>query len=238
MAATIKVIDIIRRAEKILSDDSAVRWKRLELQDWINDAYREIVDIDIEANAQLASVSLATGAHQDLTDTGSINLPAAMAVLDVKRNVAATSNKRPVTVVDGAVMDQMVPDWRAATASISIRHWMPDGRVQTEFDVYPPAATGAQLEIMYASTPAQHALTESALDPAGADTTVISLDDSYTSAVLDYVLYRALIRESDSPTASNLAAFHWNTFRASMGIMDKPMKLPRPSQPRQPEAKE
>jgi hypothetical protein len=224
---TIKVIDLIRRAEKILTDESAVRWTRVELQDWLNDAYREIVTRKPESKATLATVTFAAGVHQVLTDTGSINLPTAVAILDVEYNAASTSNGRPITMIDREVIDTMVPDWRAATASINIEHWIPDARKLTEFDIYPPApiaAVGppavyaAQAKILYSSIPAQHALAEAALDPTDvANTTVISMDDIYANAILDWMLHKAQLKETDNPTAANLAVIHRNSFDATIG---------------------
>lgn len=218
MAATIKVIEIVRRAEKTLNDDGAVYWKRIELQDWINDAYREIVTLKPEANAVPATVSLAAGVRQNLAHAGSINLPAAIRILDVVRNMATTSLKRAVALIDRKVMDEMIPDWSAATASVDIGHWMFDPATPKEFLVYPPAPTSpaAQVEIVYSIIPTQHALSEANLDPTGADTTVISLDDIYSNTILDYVLYRAFLKDFEAGV-SQKAITHQAAFANSLG---------------------
>ena len=41
--ATVKVIDVIDKAEEILQDNSNVRWSQQTLLDYLNDAQREIV---------------------------------------------------------------------------------------------------------------------------------------------------------------------------------------------------
>jgi len=215
--ATTKVIDIVRRAEKILNDEGAVRWTRLELQDWINDAYKEVVLLRPDANSQTATVTLAAGTRQKLSDTGTINLPTALRVLDVIRNMAATSNKRAVRFVDRRVLDDQLPGWHSETESVNIVHWMFDILTPKEFLVYPPATALAQIELVYSSVPASHALSAGALDPAGSDTTIINLDDIYANVILDYLLYRAYSKDADYAANGQRAINHLNSFNSSLG---------------------
>lgn len=219
MAVT-KVIDIVRRAERILNDDAAIRWTRLELQDWINDAYKEIVMARPDSNAQTATVLLAAGTRQKLTDVANINLPSALRVIDVIRNMAATSDKRSIRLVDRAVLDDQMPLWHAAAPAVTIAHWMFDLRTPKEFLVYPPATALAQVELSYSSVPAPHALSSDALNPAAGtpDTTTISLDDIYANAILDYLLYRAYSKDAEYAANSNRAVSHMNSFNASLGL--------------------
>lgn len=216
MAVT-KVIELIRRAEKILNDEGAVRWTRLELQDWINDAYKEVVLLRPDANSQTATVTLAAGTRQKLSDTGTINLPTALRVLDVIRNMAATSNKRAVRFVDRRVLDDQLPGWHSETESVNIVHWMFDILTPKEFLVYPPATALAQIELVYSSVPASHALSAGALDPAGSDTTIINLDDIYANVILDYLLYRAYSKDADYAANGQRAINHLNSFNSSLG---------------------
>ena len=44
--ATVKVIDLIDRAEEILQDTTNVRWSQQTLLNYLNDAQREIVLLD------------------------------------------------------------------------------------------------------------------------------------------------------------------------------------------------
>lgn len=215
--ATTKVIDIVRRAEKILNDEGGVRWTRLELQDWINDAYKEIVLLRPDANSQTATVTLAVGTRQKLGDAGSINLPSALRVLDVVRNMAATSTKRAIRFVDRRVLDDQLPGWHAETGSVNVVHWMSDIRTPKEFLVYPPATSLAQVELAYSSVPTSHALAANALDPASNDTTVINIDDIYANVILDYLLYRAYSKDADYAANGQRAINHLNTFNASLG---------------------
>lgn len=233
-----KVVDIIRRVEELLQDEGADGWSLISLQDWINDAYKEIVKYHPEANTLVASVTLRAGVRQNLLDADSINLTSAISLIEVTRNVHASSLLRPITKVDREAMDIMIPGWRTATASANIHHWMADKDNPVEFDVYPqpvvytPAA--AQVEIKYSAVPALHALEDYQLDPNDSDNDdLISIDDIYTTDIVDFVIYRAWLKESDSPNAAVFAANHYNAFRVSMGL--DAMKMYKTSRQYQPQ---
>lgn len=216
MAVT-KVIDIVRRAEKIMQDESAVRWTRLELQDWINDAYKEVTLIRPDANTVTATVNLTTGTRQRIGDASSINLPNALRVIDVIRNMASASTKKAIRLIDRRILDDQLPEWHAADSSVNIQHWMFDMRVPKEFLVYPPAATGTQIEMAYSQVPNSHSLTEGQLDPANANPTTIQLDDIYANTILDYILYRAYSKDAEYAANGQRAALHYQAFRQSLG---------------------
>ena len=60
--ATIKVIDVIDRAEEILQDVSNVRWTQQSLLNYLNDGQREIVVFRPDASTVNASFTLASSA--------------------------------------------------------------------------------------------------------------------------------------------------------------------------------
>ena len=187
----------------------------MELQKWINTAYQEIVKVRPDANAAAVTVTLAVGVRQKLTDAGSINLPNATRLIDVVRNMADSSNKLPIILVDKEMMDQIFPAWINTTGSVNIAYWMYDLRLPKEFLVYPPATASAQIELLYSSVPTAHTLSDSDLNPAGINTEVIRLDDIYANAILDYVLYRSYLKDAESGSADR-AAHHLQAFNASL----------------------
>ena len=66
MAATVKVIDLIDKAEEILQDNTNVKWSQQSLLDYLNDAQREIVLIRPDANPVNQAFTLAQTAKQTL----------------------------------------------------------------------------------------------------------------------------------------------------------------------------
>jgi hypothetical protein len=94
---------------------------------------------------------------------------------------------------------------------------MYDPRQPKEFFVYPPATTGAQLEIVYTDTPSSHALTASALDPANNGAAVILLDDIYMSPIIDWILYRAYSKDAEYGANEARAAASYQAFTSAIG---------------------
>ena len=210
--ATVKVREIIGRVEHILQD-SNVRWPRLELQSWINEAYLASVLLRPDANAKTGTFTCAAGTRQVLTAQFSSGLQ----ILDITRNLASTSTKKVVRIVQRSVLDDQKPTWHTETGTVNVQHYMYDPRQPKEFFVYPPATTAAQLEIVYVDVPGAHALSESALDPAGSDTTVMLLDDVYMTPIIDWVLYRAYSKDAEHVANEQRAASAYQTFNAAMG---------------------
>ena len=210
--ATIKVIDIIRRVEFVLQDTN-VRWPRLELQNWINEAYMAITLLRPDASAKTGTFTCAAGSRQVLT----AQFASAIRLLDVTRNLASSSTKKVVRVVSRSVLDDQKPTWHSETQSVNIQHYTYDTRQPKEFFVYPPATTAAQLEVVYADIPGTHALSESDLDPTGSNTVVILLDDIYMSPILDWVLYRAYSKDAEYGANEARAAASYQAFNSALG---------------------
>jgi hypothetical protein len=210
--ATVKVIDIIRRVEFVLQDTN-IRWPRLELQNWINESYMAITLLRPDANAKTGTFTCAEGTRQVLTD----QFASALRLLDITRNLAATSTKKVVRIVSRSVLDDQKPTWHSETNSVNIQHYTHDTRQPKEFFVYPPATTAAQLEVVYADSPGTHSLSEADLDPDGSNTEVILLDDIYMSPMIDWVLYRAYSKDAEYGANEARAAASYQAFNSAMG---------------------
>ncbi len=210
--ATIKVTDIVKRVEDVLQD-SNVRWPRLELQNWLNEAYLQIVLLRPDATAKTGTFTCVSGTRQVLT-TG---FPTAIRLLDVVRNLAATSAKKVIRLVDRSVLDDQRPSWHAETATVDIQHFTFDPRQPKEFFVYPPATTAAQIEVIYTDAPGAHTLTAAQLDPTGGSAETIKLDDIYLSALIDWILYRAFSKDSEFAANAARANAHYQAFTAGVG---------------------
>jgi len=211
--ATVKVVDIITRAKTLLQDTTSVRWPVTELQLWLNDAYRDVVNLRPDSNTQTGTFTCAAGARQVLT-TGFAN---ALRLIDVVRNVASGSAKGAVRLISRQVLDDQRRNWYAETGTVDVQHYMFDARLPKEFLVYPPATTSAQLEVVYSSVPLGHTLTESQLNNT-ATAEVIRIDDSYAGALLDYILYRAYSKDAGYAANAQRAVAHFQAFQNALGV--------------------
>jgi hypothetical protein len=228
MAIT-KLGDIIRRTELVLQDATAARWTLLEIQDWVNDAYKEITLMRPDANSTTApAVYLTPGStRQRLSDLAVLaanvaiatQLAGALRVLNVTRNTAATSTKQSIRYIDQRILDDQKPTWHADTPAVTVLHWMFDIRIPKEILVYPAPTALTTIEIAISSVPAPHAVATEALLAAekALPAITINLDDIYANAVLDYVLYRCYSKDADYAANGQRAVSHMNAFITSLG---------------------
>ncbi len=210
--ATIKVIEVIKRVEDVLQD-SNVRWPRVELQNWLNESYLQIALLRPDASSKTGTLTCVAGSRQTITS----GFSTALRLLDVVRNLASSSDKKVVRLIDRSVLDDQRPAWHTDTASVNIQNYTFDVRQPKEFFVFPPATTSAQLEVVYADLPGAHSLSASALDPTGSNAEVIKVDDTYLSVITDWILYRAFSKDAEFAANAARAGAHYQTFMSSIG---------------------
>lgn len=208
----IKVVDLLGDVQKILNDDGT-RWTLTELQSWLNAGYRALVDVRPDAGTAVGTFNCVAGVRQDLTTT----FPTAVELIDVVRNVASGSNKQTIEPGDMRALNQLRRTWPADTSTLDIEYFLIDSRVQNQFMVYPPAASGAQVEVIYSLIPAPHTLTLAQLQNS-ATTETLRLLDSYANPLLDYILYRSFMKDQDVPASATRSAAHYQAFLQSLGI--------------------
>lgn len=214
--STVKVTDIIRRVEDVLQDTN-IRWPRTELQNWMNESYLAITLARPDANAKTGSFTCATGTRQVLSS----EFPSSLRLLDVTRNLATNSGYKVIRLVARSVLDDQRPAWHAETGTTAIQHFTFDPRQPKEFFVYPPATTAAEIEVVYTDSPGATALTETQLDPAGSDTTVILLDDIYMSPMIDWILYRAYSKDAEYGANEQRAQAAYGAFNAALATKNQ-----------------
>lgn len=214
--ASVKVIDIIERAQTILQDTTATRWKVTELQDWLNDSYREIAQARPDVKTATGTLTCAAGTRQSIATT----FPTALRLINVIRNMAATSDKRAVRSIDRRILDDQRRTWHSETGTVSIEHFMFDPVLPLSFLVYPPATTAAELEVIYSAVPSAHTLTEANLTVgnAGESAETINVADSYANVMLDYLLYRAYQKDVDYAANGQRSVNHLQAVQSALGI--------------------
>lgn len=215
---TATIGDIVTRADVILQDNN-VRWPASELLYWLNDAYRAIVMLRPDANMMSGTFVCAAGTRQELDkETG--GFPTALRLRAVVRNMATTSSKRAIRLVQRSVLDDQRPGWHGETGTVDIQHYIYDPLNPKEFYVYPPATSLAEVEVVYSSVPTQHKIGDNGIateaDIKGS-TVVIRLDDIYVNPILDYVLYRAYAKDAEYAANAQRAQGHYAAFTSALG---------------------
>lgn len=211
MAGTLTGANLLSRIKDILQDTTSVRWPEAELLRYVNDAQREIVNYRPESSATTANVQLVTGTKQTLP-TGGLRL------IKVTRNMSDTSGgatgKRAIRIVNVDILNTQEPNWHDSSAATgdaahgtNVKHYIFDEDDPRNYYVYPGISGNAYVEVVYSASPTDLANTSA----------VISVDDIFANAIVDYVLFRAYQKDSEYAGNAQRAGTHYQLFTASIG---------------------
>lgn len=196
---------IIKAVQEQLQDLAGIRWTAVELIKALNDAQRLLVSI----RPDLASVQLS----HPLTAGAKQAAPADCSqLLEIVRNTSGLS----IRMVERRLLDAMEPNWYTKAGTLSIKHACVEKAEPYSFYVYPPAALGASVELVYAKIPAD------VPTPSGsAYTTVtgnINVDDSLDVALMHYCLYWAFSKDAGYGGNITLSGMHFKLYQGAAGI--------------------
>jgi len=204
----IAVNDIVANVRDVLldTDSDNYRWSSDELIGFLNEGSKMVVINKSDANTVFATVQLSSGTEQDLP-TGGIQL------IDVVCNMGTTGTTpgRTCPIVDKRKIDTSTPTWHSDTAAIVVKNVVYDKNQKNKFYVYPQSNGTNYIRIVHSAIPT--------IVSAG-DNIVIS--DVYETALFDWILFRAFLKDSDiSPSAAQRASFHLSSFSTAVGAQMK-----------------
>lgn len=202
---------IVRRAVETLQDNTSIRWPVNELVRYMNDGQREIVLHRPDSMVTNATVNLVAGTKQALPANGA-------KLIEVVRNAGAGGTKRAVRLCIREILDAQSPGWHNISGTQDILHYMFDPRDPRVFYVYPPSTgVSSSVDLVYAAYP-----TDISEPSDGALYTAvtgnISLPDIYGNCLLDYILYRAYMKDSEYAGNAQRAVAHYTAFANALGI--------------------
>jgi len=196
---------IIQEAQETLQDIAGLRWPATELVAHLNDGQRELVSLRPELFAVTAAHALVVGAKQ--------TVPAACAeLIEIPRNTGGNA----LRLVDRRTLDAVEPNWYTKTGTKALKNACYDPREPGVFYVYPPAATGASVDLVYA------AWTTDVPAPGGAAYTTVTgdidADDQFKNALLHFCLFRAYSKDAEFGGNATLSAAHYQLFKSGAGV--------------------
>lgn len=195
-----KTKSILTRAAILLSDEEAVRWPESELLGWLNDGQRVIArGPATDAYVVRGNMTAVAGTVQNLPSDG-------IRLIDVVQNVSSST---AIHQSDYATVDMLSSAWRAA-ATGPAENYFYDERIPKQFEVYPPQVGGETIQLVYNAQPTDAIVTG-----------IISIDDMYADALLDYVMYRAFSKDTeDSSMELRRADSFYKAFLLGAGFKD------------------
>lgn len=208
---TVLVKELLERVAIILQDETNRRWPLAELLRWLVAGEREVVLHKPDAFTTNESVRLSPGTRQEIPAGGNT-------FIRIVRNMGADglTPGRAVTPIEMSVLDIQTPDWHTEPPEAPVEHYMVDERDPKRFYVTPPQPDPAeQVELVYAAAPPD-------IKVQNWDTTTatINLNDIYSNALFDYILYRAYSKNAESADP-NRAFAYYQAFANAIGIKIK-----------------
>lgn len=195
---------LIDAAARLLSDQTNVRWLRTELLAYLNEAMRQVTLVQPQSNNTTASVALVEGTRQTLPTGGWM-------LLDAYRNMGTGAVPgRAVRGVSRSLMDAFDPSWHTARKTKVVKAFIVDAQDKTHYWVSPPSDGTNFLEINYAIAPT----------PLTVEGSNIPLNDIYSAALIEYMLYRAHSKPVDGSGGPTVASAYLANFGALLGVKD------------------
>jgi hypothetical protein len=208
MATTVR--SLLNRAAALLSDEEFVRWEEAELLEWLNDGQTAIArgpatDVYVLRD----TFDCVAGTVQDMPNDN-------IRLVDVVRNIEIRDEQgtvinpgNAILQADKAIADVLQADWRTAASGLAENYFY-DERNPDQFELYPPQSGGEQIEIIYNADP-----------PPSTITGALRINDVYADAILDYMVYRALSKDTeDTATEIRKADRYYQSFLMGAGFRD------------------
>jgi len=195
---TVLASEIIDRVRLLLVDtDDTQRWSDAELLQHLSDGQRTVAAIVPEECSQIVAMQMDEGTRQSLPDDG-------VSLLNVYRNMGTTGTTpgRAIRLVRREMLDDQNPMWHAEAKTTAIYNYIYDPGDADSFFVYPPSNGLGYIEINYCYVPPE----------IDATTDAIALSDIYLTALTDFVMYKALQKDSDFAAGMQRAQMHIQAF--------------------------
>jgi hypothetical protein len=226
MATVQTLIDEVR--EVIHDTVTTYRWSDSELIDYCNAGIRQTVVLVPESNATETVATVSNNIARQAIPSGGIKF------IKVSRNYAddGTTAQGPVRYAEKDALDSFVPDWEYNTAAKAdaanfFEHYCHDPREPKVYYLYPvQSAANKRVAIVYSFRPTAHTLVS--------DT--FALDDEYINAVVQYMIFRSLTKESRDSMPVQFRSELWANYLAALGLHSQAMERIGPESNMPPEA--
>lgn len=193
---------IVQKAELLSNDYFNNRWTRDEWLKWLNDGQLQIVRLQPKANTTRTLKLFSVGSRQT-TPTGCLDIQGELTDMGVD----GATRGNVIRAIAKEKLDAFFPGWMAEPVGTPLV-FTADKNDQDYFFTYPPASA-RYAEMHYSVIPAE--VYDFALG------TKITIRDEYAINLLDYMLYRAALKEDENGNGQRATSF-WTAFVTNLGI--------------------
>lgn len=212
---------VIDRAVFLYNDPQLKRVKLPAVSRWLNEGQLLLATGSARAASQRRPLALAPGVQQDLRTIEPTTRWLRLHKL-VCNMIAGAPLGDAILQVDNMSLDAVLRGWRNAAPSVLVYEYAIDEREPFVFNVYPPAANGAAVQILASVAPAPIAVLNGAGTALQNPSEQIGLADGFDLPLVDYLTGRLFMRDSESANSMARARMHMEAFTAATGVTVKP----------------
>lgn len=177
-----RVVDLIKRVQRLLKDVDGVRWTQKDLLDCYNEALIAVVQNRPDTYSQVVTLTCENRARQNVPDE-------AYRLMDIIDNEVSG---RAVVKTNRDTLDGMVPNW-SATAGTDVEQFIYDEKSPRVFYIYPVPPADHVINILVARNP-----TPVVIADFDNDASVMALDIIWLNPVINYMMYRAYMIDGET----------------------------------------
>lgn len=203
--ATIKVVKLLKRAQKIAVDETEIGWDLDEWLDCFNEAVIAVANARIDTTAATVPYSTIAGSKQQIPADG-------IRFITLTRNIATGM---PVRRVERRQLDDRNIPWHNKSGD-KVNHFVHDPLDPKTFYIYPQPEAGHQVELVYQKSPSFIEIAD-----FDTDSQVLPMDDIYFNALLYFTLARGYMKDDESTGNLNLSAQYESRGFNELGIKSK-----------------
>lgn len=229
MASSILVKDILYQVSTQLHDVAPqfTRWTERELVGWLNEGQRAVAKYMPASCSRVDAVKLVPGTKQSIEQIPAVRIipgdgsaPSAVsgiALIDIRRSMGANGSTpgNVIRIVDMDILDSIYPGWHSKTGTPN--QYAFKGVTPKVFYVSPGVgpSDSVWIELAFIASP-NPIVSTGAFGYEGSSTATISINDTYSDDLINYVLSRAYMKDAEFAADAGLAAAHTQLFISSI----------------------
>lgn len=196
------VSEMLNRASIELTDTQRISWGLDDLISYYNSAISAVASArpDIFIKTQLFACAAGT---RQTAPAGTIKL------IDVERN---TLTGKTIRYVSRADLESLIPSWASSTGGVETELYVHEPTNITAFWLYPGVQAGVNVDLVLSILPATvtKATVESGVN--------VQVDDRYITPCLDWIMYRAFMRDSEVTANASRGQLHLQSFKQALSV--------------------
>lgn len=193
--------DLLERVSIELTDITRVSWSAADLVSYYNSAIAAIANYRPDVFAQTLEFTCEAGTRQAMP-VGAVKL------IEVERNTSG----RKIRFYKRGELDDLDPEWMTGTDATAAEAYLHEPTNPRIFWLYPGVAAGVKVDVVLSALPAPVELAQVESGVA------LQVDDTFLTPCMDWIIYRAYLRDSDDTANSARGQLHLQAFAQYLGI--------------------